>query len=91
VLVVAERDLLAAASEIRRALGQDGGSGGDAVILMSASGDPGSAEDAERMGEIFDAVDAGAFDAADGGGSGGDGGGSGGDGGGGDGGGGGGD
>jgi hypothetical protein len=83
VLVVAEKDLLTAASEIRRALAEDGGSGGDATFLLLTSGHTGSVDDdATRMGEMFDAVDAGVFDAADGGGSGGDGGGDGGGGGG---------
>ncbi|MGF1661026.1 MAG: hypothetical protein ACFCVG_00900 [Kineosporiaceae bacterium] len=83
VLVIAEKDLLADAGEIRRALAEDGGSGGDATFLLLASGDTGSADDAVRVGDMFDAADAGAFDAADGGGSGGgeggDGGGGGGD------------
>ena len=71
VLVIAERDLLAAASEIRRALGEDGGSGGDASFLLLTSSGTGSPDDGERLDEMFDAVDAGAFDAAEGGSSGG--------------------
>jgi hypothetical protein len=67
VLVIAEKDLLSAASEIRRALGDGGGEGGDALIVLSAAGDPGSEDDALRIGEMYDALDAGAFDAADGG------------------------
>lgn len=67
-VVAAEQDLLRAAADLRKA-----DAGGDTTTVMLLSASTGS-EDDRRGGELYDAVDAGAFDGSSSGGSWGDGG-----------------